>query len=388
VDERDGPAFGLTEDDAELLWSPQQPARTPAAFQAAREQLTALHPTYLRLLIDWAALQPDAGRAPDLTAPNSGCAREVGPCGAYAGIAEELAAIASQQRAAGGSGDFRVVLDVFGTPSWAARDPSGCELAGAAAFARPLRPTAIEGYRALIRSLLALGAREGVALEWWSPWNEPNDPRFVSPQRASCEPATAPSSAAAYAQLARAMAAELAASGGSHHLVLGELNNLELDTPHSTSVARFIGALPRDVICLGRVWSIHAYARHAPATIAPDAVGALETALDARGACGRDARVWVTEAGAGASRPGEPRAADAADEQAGCLALAEQLRRWHSDPRVGAVFQYTFREDPDFPVGLSSADLSHVYPTYRLWLAWSRLRAAGSPPPAPAAGCA
>jgi hypothetical protein len=388
VDERDGPAFGLTEDDAELLWNPQQPARTPAAFQAAREQLTALHPTYLRLLVDWAALQPDAGRAPDLTAPNSGCAREVGPCGAYAGIAEELAAIASQQRADGGSGDFRVVLDVFGTPSWAARDPSGCELAGAAAFARPLRPMAIEGYRALIRSLLALGAREGVALEWWSPWNEPNDPRFVSPQRASCEPGTAPSSAAVYAQLARAMAAELAASGGAHHLVLGELNDLELDTPHSTSVARFIHALPRDVICLGRVWSIHAYARHAPATIAPDAVGALETALDARGACGRHARVWVTEAGAGASRPGRPRPAAPADEQAGCLALAEQLRRWHSDPRVGAVFQYTFREDPDFPVGLSSADLSHVYPTYRLWLAWSRLRAAGRPPPAPAVGCA
>jgi hypothetical protein len=153
-------------------------------------------------------------------------------------------------------------------------------------------------------------------------------------------------------------------------------------------VARFIHALPRDVICLGRVWSIHAYARHAPATIAADAVAAMEAALDARGACGRDARIWVTEAGAGASHPGRPRPAAAADEQAGCLALAEQLRRWHSDPRVGAVFQYTFREDPDFPVGLSSADLSHVYPTYRLWLAWSRLRAAGRPPPAPAAGCA
>jgi hypothetical protein len=104
VDESDLPAFGLTEDDADLLWNPQQPSRTPAAFRAAREQLTALHPTYLRLLVDWAALQPDAGRAPDLAARNSGCARQVGPCGAYAGIAEELAAIASQQRAAPGSG--------------------------------------------------------------------------------------------------------------------------------------------------------------------------------------------------------------------------------------------------------------------------------------------
>jgi hypothetical protein len=70
------------------------------------------------------------------------------------------------------------------------------------------------------------------------------------------------------------------------------------------------------------------------------------------------------------------------------VALASELLRWSRDPRVGAVFQYTFREDPAFPVGLIGAELSHLYPTYRLWLAWSRSRAAGQPPPAPAAGCA
>jgi hypothetical protein len=69
------------------------------------------------------------------------------------------------------------------------------------------------------------------------------------------------------------------------------------------------------------------------------------------------------------------------------MALAGQLRRWHADPRVGAAFQYTFREDPAFPVGLATADLSRLYPTYSLWLAWSRLRAAGQPPPAPAVAC-
>ncbi len=108
----------------------------------------------------------------------------------------------------------------------------------------------------------------------------------------------------------------------------------------------------------------------------------------ARGACGREARIWVTEAGAGAPHPGRPRPTGAADETAGCLALAAQLRRWHSDPRVGAVFQYTFREDPAFPVGLASAELSHLYPTYRLWLQWSQLHAAGKPPPTPASACA
>ena len=36
---------------------------------------------------------------------------------------------------------------------------------------------------------------------------------------------------------------------------------------------------------------------------------------------------------------------------------------------MGAVFQYEFRDDPAFPVGLASADLSHLSSTYRLWLA-------------------
>jgi hypothetical protein len=68
--------------------------------------------------------------------------------------------------------------------------------------------------------------------------------------------------------------------------------------------------------------------------------------------------------------------------------MAAQLLRWHRDPRVGAVFQYSFREDPAFPVGLIDAELSHLYSTYRLWLAFSRRRAAGEGPPSPAAGCA
>jgi len=381
--EADGPALGLTEGNAQLLWSPNTRTGAPDAFQPARLELTALHPTYLRLLVDWAALQPDPRRPPALEAPASGCDRGIAPCGAYAGIGAALEAIASRQRAGG----FHVVLDLFGAPTWAARPASGCEIAGSTAFSRPLRPAALAAYRELIASLLRLAARKGVALEWWSPWNEPNDPRFLSPQRSSCGATSPPAAPGVYAQLARAMAAELRAVGGRHQLLLGELNAFELDTPHTTSIASFVGALPDDVICLAGVWSVHAYARHAPASVAGDPVAALEAALDGRGSCGRQARIWVTEAGAGAPRPGRSRPAGAVDERAGCLALAEQLLRWHSDPRVDAVFQYSFREDPAFPVGLVSADLSHVYPTYGLWLAWSRLHAAGAPPPPPAAAC-
>ncbi len=287
------PAFGLTEDNADLL-SPGG----GGAFQAARGEIAALHPTYLRLLVDWAALQPDPSRPPTLEMPVSGCARRIAPCGAYAGIRDELAAIAAQQRLAGSSGAgssgvgssgvgssrpgapgaFQVVIDIFGVPAWAARAPSGCERAGTAPFSRPLAASAVDSYRALIRSLLALASREGVALPWWSPWNEPNDPVFVSPQRASCASGSPPLSAAVYAQLARAMAAELHVDGGGpHQLLLGELAGSLSDSPHRTSITAFVAALPADVLCLSEVWSVHAYARRDLLTASPvDPVRSLE----------------------------------------------------------------------------------------------------------------
>jgi hypothetical protein len=64
--------------------------------------------------------------------------------------------------------------------------------------------------------------------------------------------------------------------------------------------------------------------------------------------------------------------------------MAAQLIRWSRDPRVGAVFQYTFRDDPVYPVGLIGSQLDRLYPTYRLWREWSRMRSAGRPPPAAA----
>jgi len=385
-----GPAFGLTEDNADLLWNPADHA-APAggAFQAARDRLTALHPRYLRLLVDWAALQPRADSPPSLYGPVDGCARSVAPCGAYAGLGEELAAIASQQRAARAQGrpGFEVVLDVFGAPAWAAEPASGCELKGTRAFARPISAAGLVGYRALIGSLLALGAREGVALTWWSPWNEPNDPVFLSPQRAACtadSPSLAP---AVYAQLAQVMAAQLTADGGVHHLLLGELNAFASDSPHRTSVQAFVAALPDTVLCLGHEWSIHAYAARHGHSPALDPVELLQHALQARAGCAANARIWVTEAGAGARHPGRPRPPGEADEREGCSELAEQVKRWSENPRVDAVLQYTFREDPAFPVGLLSADLSHTLPAYRFWLLYTRASAQGKPAPPGAAAC-
>jgi hypothetical protein len=373
-----GPAFGVTEDNADLLWSPAQPTPSGgAAFASARERLTALHPSFVRVLVDWAALQPSAARSPSLEATVDGCARAVAPCGAYRGIAEELAAIASQQRIARAEGrvDFQVVLDVFGMPDWAAAAPSGCEAPGTQPFSRPISAAGLVGYRRLIHALLELGARERVQLSWWSPWNEPNNPQFLSPQRASCATSSPSLAPAVYAQLAQAMSDEFAADGGVRHLLLGELAAYPTDSVHRTSVASFVAALPAHVICLSDVWSIHAYASFGAHAARTEPVAALEHAIDARGACGQAASVWITETGAGAPDPGQRRSEAAGEEHEGCVALAREIIGWSHDPRVGAIFQYSFREDTDFPVGLLSADLTHVYLAYDLWRSYARARA-------------
>ncbi len=131
-------------------------------------------------------------------------------------MAGELEAIASQQRAASARGEAapQVVIDLLGAPAWATLAPHGCEAPGAEPAARALSPGALPAYRALISALLALGRREGVALPWWAPWNEPDNPRFLTPQRASCSTAGEPLAPASYAELARAAAGELKASGG------------------------------------------------------------------------------------------------------------------------------------------------------------------------------
>ena len=90
----------------------------------------------------------------------------------------------------------------------------------------------------------------------------------------------------------------------------------------------------------------------------------------------------------GAPHPGSRLPSGAVDERDGCLALGAELERWAADPRVEAIFQYTFRDDPAFPVGLLSADLSHVHPAYRLWLLYTRARAQAAPAPPPDELCA
>lgn len=360
--------LGLDENNANLLFAPAARA-VPAALEPWRRRLLALRPSVLRFVIDWARLAPSPNRAPTWDAPEDGCLRGLPPCGAYGGVRDRLLAVASLRRAGVAVEPVAVIDDA---PAWAAGPPGGCEAQDATVSARPLNARGLSAYRQLVASLLSEARRDGAELRYLSPWNEPDNPRFITPQHATCS-ATAPSLAVSvYAQLARAMASVLAADGSAHRLLLGDLAAYPSSGARRTGVAQFVAELPRDVLCLGATWALHVYASPAAGPrggLAP--VDALLGALRARGRCGSSERVWITETGAGALHPGAPRRGSATEQLRGCRALAHALGLWRTDPAVDAVLQYTFREDTRFPVGLADAGLTRRYPTYGLLRAFS-----------------
>jgi hypothetical protein len=247
------------------------------------------------------------------------------------------------------------VILIYGTPDWAARPPAGCELANVTPFARAPRPAP---YRALIRSLRELAHTERVDLPYWSPWNEPNLPSFLNPQRASCGARTPTLAAGRYARLADVLAAQV----GLDHVVLGEASGIEAHT-HATGADELAAALPDALVCGAAAWTQHAYVtspidagrriKAVPLDQNAQVVGDVERAL-AGHHCDHTVPVWITETGAG-DRPGA------------CAAMAAQLRAWQADPQIRAAFQYTLRDDPLFPVGLVDAQLTGLRPAYEAW---------------------
>ena len=95
-----GLAVGVTEFNANLVASPAQ-RQIPAPWAAARDALGAIKPAYFRLVIDWASMQPSADARADLSAPHAGCMRATGPCLGWAGVRDQLKALASRQREGG-----------------------------------------------------------------------------------------------------------------------------------------------------------------------------------------------------------------------------------------------------------------------------------------------
>jgi hypothetical protein len=377
-------ATGLTESNPQLLWDPTSHPVVAPGFAPWRDRLVALKPRFLRVPVYWSQLQPDADAPADLTKPADGCLRGRPPCGESAGIADQLAAVASLQQASG-LGIPEVEIVVAGVPAWAANPASGCERSDAGPSSRPINAQGLAAYQQLIGQIAALAVQQGAVVRWWSPWNEPNHPTFISPQRATCSKRSPTLAAAVYGQLVLAAKQELDAVPGDQQLVLGEMAGTTVPSPHRSTVQEMVAALPDSVVCASRTWSQHDYAQVRPDPGKPDPVTTLERALDAR-PCTKDAHIWVTETGVGGADPGGLRPTSDASLRAQCRAQDRLLRRWANDPRVDAAFQYTFREDTAYPVGLADAGLTRVYPTYDLWAAYGA-RAPSDPPPALPGAC-
>jgi hypothetical protein len=359
------------------------PGEVPPAFAPWRDRLAALHARYLRVLVDWRRIQPSPDVPPDWVKPEDGCIRGTPPCAPYNGIRDQLrAALAA---------NMTPVLVVYGTPEWAiARSPSGelsanaagpapygeggagrggangeetppgCEPAGTTAFARA---PDVHAYQAFVGSLLSLVRAEGVPAAYWSPWNEPNHPAFLAPQRDRCDVEEESNAPPIYAQLARAMREVLGRTPGQLMLV-GEVAGYDRPREMATGAAEMAAQLPADVVCDAAAWAQHAYvsmrggAAADPATAAT--LTAVEQALDDKD-CEHPLPVWITESGVGGDHA--------------CAPMRAALDAWNADPRVAAAFQYTFREDPAFRVGLADPALTALAPAYAAW--------AGEPCPAP-----
>jgi hypothetical protein len=343
---------GLTEANPSLY----SPGAVAPGFTAARDRLAALRPELLRVLVVWSQLQPSPEAAPDWDKPADGCLRGRPPCAPFAGIRDQLRAAREA--------DLEVVITILGAPEWAAAPASGCERDDTPATAR--RVVDLDAYRALVRSLLAEAGREGVELRWWSPWNEPNHPAFLNPQRERCDPDAPTTADDAYVPLVRALREELTAAPGDQGLVIGEVAGIEDRRDTITAAAEFAAALPDEVVCAADVWAQHAYVEvrdegDLAGDVQPPGSGPMlrrvAAALD-RPACGREEPlpIWITETGV------DPEAG-----RAGCRAMAQALERWSDDPQVAAAFQYTYRADTEFDVGLADAALGEVRPAYAAW---------------------
>jgi len=352
----------------------------PEPFASWQDDTGKLKPAFFRLVVDWPSIQPEEGRPANLDTPTDGCLRGVPPCASWGGVRDQLKALASRQKEHKGGWEVLVVLS--GTPEWAAREASGCERAKTLPRSRAPRPEAMGAYRRLVKDLIAAGGKAGVDLRYWSAWNEPNHPYFISPQRNRCSPSAKSVAVERYTELVRELDRALDEAPGDQQYVLGELAGLDERRAKSTPVREFLADMPSSLVCGATVLSQHGYV----GGINPvdDAVEGAETHH-----CRRKPVVWMTETGVGAPHRGEDKRKTPAAQRRACRQMHRRLVKWYEDPRVTAAFQYTFREDDIFPTGLVTTSLEKPFPVLREWQAWggqARPRAEDPPPAEPRCG--
>jgi hypothetical protein len=353
-------AVGLTEENANLIARLSGPAIDPV-WGRWRAQLVRMNPVLYRVMVPWSGVQPRADRPPNFTLTDNGCVRDKGPCASFGGLRAEFRAIAAR------GGQALVVF--VGLPAWAMAHVPGCTR-GVSLTAGSPRPDALPAYRRLVAATLAEARADGVDVRYVSPWNEPNHPAALAPQRRECDPASPSLAARTYVQLARAAQQAI----GDAELVLGETAGFREPTSQATSLPEMIHALPRSLVCASRVWSQHSYIGGS------DPVAVVTKELDAR-RCPRRHVVWITETGVGPAPGGLSLARGITSPAQGCRLLHRQLLEWYRDPRVTVAVQFTFREDDLFPTGLVTTDLLRARPALAEWQAWGGDRAPDGPPP-------
>ncbi|MDX8152970.1 hypothetical protein SK069_15330 [Patulibacter brassicae] len=377
-------AVGLDTSEATLL---APPAADAPAFDGARRLVGEIAPRTVRLDVRWDLLQPAAEQPLDPDRPlGDGCGRGgVPPCGGAQTLRAALVALAARQRER--PGRFGVLVSFWGMPTWAGAPGSGCEAAAARAGARPLAPGREDAYRAAIRAAAEAAAQAGARIDGWSPWNEPNAPYFLDPQRSTCDAdgTGEPVAVGPYGRLVRAMDAELRAGGPARGpLVVGELAAWAAPSRRAVPADEFLRALPDDVLCRADVVSLHGYLEARPRSGRGEPIAAGLAALDRR-RCLDGVPAWITETGVGAPRAGGARDASGTILRAECRLMHQQLVRWYHAPRVAAAFQYSVREDRAFPVGLLDERLRRTFPVADVWRAWGARDPTAPPPELPRA---
>ncbi|MEA2295588.1 MAG: hypothetical protein QOE86_3227 [Solirubrobacteraceae bacterium] len=335
--------IGITEPNPAFLIGSDNPA-----FQRWADVIPKqIRPRYYRLVVDWAGITSPDGSNIDLAKPQSGCMRDKGPCASWAGIRAQLQALATVQKQDPGRLIGMVVFT--GTPANLTAPASGCERPDTQPRSRPPSDAAIPQYQAVVRAVIDEARRDGANVPYWSPWNEPNHPYFLSPQRSACQNLSTTAAVAPYTLMANAMQAVLDQEPGDQKLVLGETAGLFERKSTTTPAPQFIRRLPRELVCRAAVYGEHGYLGNT------DPAGPVYRALKSFDCPGGVPPIWITETGIKSS------------DAAACADVRERLANWRQDERVAAVFQYTLREDDRFPTGLVSTDLSRSYPVLGQW---------------------
>lgn len=385
-------AVGLVTTDAAALRPPATPVPGFGAAQAVTDRIA---PRFVRIDVRWDLLQPEERTPLDPSrVVGDGCGRDgATPCSGAVSLQRTLQALKAAQVAH--PGRYRPLLSFWGMPDWAGAPVDGCDGAQAREGAQPLAPGREDAYRAAIAAVWGAVRAAGIDGADWTPWNEPNAPYFLDPQRASCTPTGEPRSPARFSRLVVAMDAELDrlrgrapadAAARRDRLVLGELAAWGAPSRRAVPADEFLRALPDGVLCRADVLSVHGYLEARPRSGKGEPIAAGLRELDRR-PCLDGKPAWITETAVGAPRSGGRR--DVAGEilRAECRLMDRQLDRWFHDPRVTAAFQYSVREDPYFPTGLLDEGLERSFPVARVWAAWGGDRDPAAPPPPPPAAC-